>query len=164
MPNPWLYAKDTDEHSHQVALFMWVACARFNGFEAANNFRSYDRPGWQGPKIPVKELELLYAIPNGGERNVIVAGKLKAEGVKPGVSDLHFPVSRHNYHGLYIEMKKPIGGRASKEQKEFAMLVREQGYACMIAMNWSIATEILETYLRGSTEAFNALPYWLGVE
>ena len=51
------------------------------------------------------ELVLLFAIPNGGLRNKVVAKKLKAEGVKAGVLDVCLPVPRGRYHGLYIEMK-----------------------------------------------------------
>ena len=49
---------------------------------------------------------LIYAIPNGGQRNVIVASKLKAEGVLSGVPDLHIPIAKKGFHGLYIELKE----------------------------------------------------------
>ena len=45
---------------------------------------------------------LIYAIPNGGQRNVIVASKMKAEGVLSGVPDLHIPIAKKGYNGLYI--------------------------------------------------------------
>ena len=51
--------------------------------------------------------EFVFAIPNGGLRNVVVAKKMKAEGVKPGVLDLFFTLARGGYHGLFIEMKRP---------------------------------------------------------
>ena len=37
---------------------------------------------------------LIFAIPNGGQRNVIVASKLKAEVVLSGVPDLHIPIAK----------------------------------------------------------------------
>ena len=43
-------------------------------------------------------LELLHAIPNGGDRDVRVATKLKAEGVKAGVPDLLLPVPASGFH------------------------------------------------------------------
>ena len=46
------------------------------------------------------ELELLFHVPNGGARSKATAGRLKAEGVKPGVPDLCLPVPRGAYHGL----------------------------------------------------------------
>ena len=36
----------------------------------------------------------LFAVPNGGKRNKIIAGKMKAEGALAGVSDLIFLKSR----------------------------------------------------------------------
>jgi hypothetical protein len=59
-----------------------------------------------------------YAVPNGGYRNIYVARKLKAEGVKAGVADLCLPAARRGYHGLYLEMKSEEGV-ATKEQKAF---------------------------------------------
>jgi len=45
-----------------------------------------------------------WAVPNGGQRNVIVASKLKAEGVKAGVPDITL-IHDGMYYGL--EVKKP---------------------------------------------------------
>lgn len=47
----------------------------------------------------------LFAIPNGGARNIIVAAKLKAEGVISGVWDMFLAVPKGNYGGLFIEIK-----------------------------------------------------------
>ena len=49
--------------------------------------------------------QALIAIPNGGKRNPREAGRLKAQGVKAGVSDLLLPFSSQGAHGLWIEMK-----------------------------------------------------------
>jgi hypothetical protein len=61
------------------------------------------------PRYP--ELKNVYANPNGSLRNLIVAKKLKAEGVRPGVPDIIVDVARHGYHGLRIEMKRSDGGK-----------------------------------------------------
>lgn len=45
---------------------------------------------------------LIFAIPNGGKRDVVSAARLKVEGVVSGIPDLEIPA-----WGLYIEMKKP---------------------------------------------------------
>lgn len=118
------YAKAGTEHAHQTALFMWASQVR----EA------------------LPELKWMYAIPNGGERNVAVAGRLKAEGVKSGVSDVCLPVARGGYHGLYIEMKKP-GGRESSEQKEFAAFLRDQGYYYECCDHWEKARGVIVDYM-----------------
>ena len=63
------------------------------------------------------ELGMLFHIPNGGNRNIITAKKLKAEGVKKGVPDLCLPIPRGEHHGLFVELKKQKGGTTSPEQK-----------------------------------------------
>lgn len=118
------YAKAGTEHAHQVALFMWASQNR--------------------DKYP--ELEWMYAIPNGGERNVAVAGRLKAEGVKSGVSDVCVPVARKRCHGLYIEMKKP-GGKESANQKEFGAFLQAQGYAYFCCDHWELARDTIILYM-----------------
>lgn len=80
----------------------------------------------QSGKYP--ELKLLYHVPNGGSRNKAEAGRLRAEGVKAGVPDLCLPVPRGGYHGLYIELKRQRGGRASDNQVEWLDALSKQGY------------------------------------
>ena len=121
---PEKYAEAGTEHSHQVAVFLW----------GARHLKTHPM------------LEWLYAIPNGGERNKIVAARLKAEGVKSGVSDLCLPFKAKGYSGLYIEMKKP-GGRESTEQKKFGAFVQTQGFLYRCCMNWQEAVETLKWYL-----------------
>jgi hypothetical protein len=60
---------------------------------------------------------MLFAIPNGGARHKAIAGKLRAEGVRAGVPDICLPVPRGEYHGLFIELKRPKGGHVSEEQE-----------------------------------------------
>jgi hypothetical protein len=75
------------ESSQQTALFCWLA-------QAAKTQPLYARA---------------YHIPNGGSRGdtadsrAIAGGKLKQEGVKAGVPDIHFPIARHGKLSLYIE-------------------------------------------------------------
>jgi hypothetical protein len=116
------------ERPHQVALIKWVRAIQ--------------------DAYPV--LKLLYAVPNGGDRNLRVARKLKAEGVLAGVADLCLPAARRGYHGLYLEMKSEEGG-ATKEQKEFLRGVSTEGYCAVIAQGVDEAKATLEWYL-GATD------------
>ena len=68
---------------------------------------------WQYPHLRLN----LFAVPNGGARSKRTAGKLKAEGVVAGVSDLILLVRRGGYGGLLIEMKREKG-RQSESQKD----------------------------------------------
>lgn len=86
---------------------------------------------------------LIYAIPNGGQRNAIVAAKLKAEGVLAGIPDLHIPVARNGYHGLYIEMKNGKEGRVSQYQKETMSILEREGFKCIVCRDlYSFVNEV----------------------
>ena len=131
---PEQIAKADTEHAHQAALFCWCAA-------------NLDRH---------PELALFHAIPNGGLRSKAQAGKLKAEGVKPGVPDCFLPVARGKYHGLYIEMKKPASkpvrggaGGVSAEQLAFIRAARANGYAAEVCYSWEQAKNLLCLYLDG---------------
>ena len=71
---------------------------------------------------------LIFAIPNGGHRNAIVASKLKAEGVIRGVPDLFIPA-----WGLWVEMKRAKGGLLSSEQKHMIGYLEANGYDVIVA-------------------------------
>ena len=94
------------------------------------------------------ELGMLYAVPNGGNRNVITARKLKAEGVKPGVPDLCLPVPRDGYHGLYVEMKRQKGGTVSADQKAWIKALQGQGYMAAVCKGAADAWSLIHDYLR----------------
>src|SRR5258708_278445 len=84
---PEQLAASGTEDGHQAALFCW----------AALNVGKYPA------------LAYMFAIPNGGLRDVRTATNLKAEGVKAGVPDIFLPF--HNifphypYSGCFIAMK-----------------------------------------------------------
>ena len=100
--------------------------------------------------------KLLFAIPNGGQRNEIVAAKLKAEGATSGVPDLMLAVPRGDFHGLWIEMKNGKAGRLSENQKEMIALLMEQGYATAVCHTTEEFDEVTEIYLNGSNRANRA--------
>lgn len=133
-PYPAKFAK-IDEHSHQVALMAWCNLP------------------------PVREafpeLRWFHAMANGGSRGDtaqsrrIEGGKMKAEGVKVGISDLCLPVKRGQTSGFYIELKKMPGPGVgpSAEQLEFGEFVQGQGFAFMVCYGWQQARDMLIAYL-----------------
>lgn len=114
----------TSEHEHQKTLFKW----------AGLNAKSHP------------ELSLMFAIPNGGQRHMLVAAKLKAEGVKAGVPDICLPVPNEKYHSLYIELKAEKG-RTSKIQDEWLSALQEQGHKAVVCHGWDAARQAIESYL-----------------
>ena len=69
---------------------------------------------------------ILYAIPNGGKRNIREAARLKKNGVRAGISDLILLRSNGVYNSLCIEMKAP-GGKQTEKQKEWQRLAEHNG-------------------------------------
>ncbi len=98
-------------------------------------------------------LKWIYAVPNGGSRHPAVAGKLKAEGVKRGISDICIPFpntplnAEHSpkYSGAYIEMKAGKN-KPTPEQKEFLDFIETQGYKGIVARSSDEALDFIEYY------------------
>lgn len=88
----------------------------------------------------------LFAIPNGGERNAVVAAKLKKEGVVAGVSDLFLMVTRPGHAGLFIEMKAK-NGRLQPNQSDFQDRARQQGYKADVCYGFEEARAVIQEYL-----------------
>ena len=87
---------------------------------------------------------LIYAIPNGGGRHILTAIDLKAEGVTPGIPDLHIPRFK-----LWIEMKRTRGGEISKEQKEVAEYLTGIGDTVCFCEGHKKAIAMTIAFLRG---------------
>lgn len=60
-----------------------------------------------------------------------MAAILKGEGMTEGVADLMLALPRGGFHGLFIEMKTPVGS-PSPDQREFLELMSSVGYAVAV--------------------------------
>ena len=99
---------------------------------------------------------LLFAVPNGGARSKATAGKLKAEGVVPGVADLILLVPKcikakdegwyNTIHALCIEMKT-AKGRQSPEQKGWQEMVEAHGYKYAVCHSLDEFMAVVNGYL-----------------
>lgn len=101
---------------------------------------------WWGLAYP-KWRMLLFAIPNGGWRNIITARRLVSEGVVSGVADLFLAIPTKNFHGAFIEMKRIKGGKQSISQKEFEKHVQMMGYMYILGNGWENAANEINKYL-----------------
>lgn len=122
-------AKAGTEHAHQRAFFQWLNFMQHTG------------------EHPMARM--CFAIPNGGKRDAITAGRLKAEGVKPGVPDVCYPVALHGFYSLWIELKKPAVGVASDAQSEKAIDLRTCGHAVVVCWGWRAARQAFLDYTAG---------------
>lgn len=120
------------EHEHQKALISWANRTRL---PAAADIRP-------GATIGT----YLLAIPMGGKRNPREAARLKAEGAKPGVSDLLLPLRRQGRGSLWIEMKAP-GNRPTPMQREWLALMELAGYRAEWADDWIKAAAVIADYV-----------------
>lgn len=130
---PESLAASGSEHAEQAALFAW----------AALNVGMYP------------QLAYMFAIPNGGLRDMRTAVTLKAEGVKSGVPDVFLPSPCGNYvHGCFIEMKlekyrNRNNGGCSDDQIDFMKHATGAGYVCKVCYSWTEARDTLIAYLEG---------------
>ena len=89
----------------------------------------------------------IFAIPNGGKRNKKEAIRLKAQGVKAGVSDLFLPLAHGGHFGLWIEMKSSLG-KLTDTQEEWLLKMEKQGYEIAVCYNWLQARDTIKRYIQ----------------
>lgn len=121
---PERLAQSDTEHGHQAALFCWAA----------------------GAQAQFPDIDLMYAVPNGGYRDGATAARLAAEGVKAGIPDVCLPIARGRYHSLYLELKK-LGGRASADQLATIERLRLCGHGALVCVGWERARDVIVNYL-----------------
>lgn len=113
------------EHQEQAAVVSWwnVECYRYNLPQFA-----------------------LFAIPNGGARDVITGARLKAEGVRRGIVDLCLAAPRGDYHGWYGEMK--VGtNKPSPDQQQVIEYLSQAGYKVEVHWTADSAIAAIKNYL-----------------
>lgn len=95
-------------------------------------------------------LKYAYAIPNGGHRHPAVGAKLKAEGVKRGISDICLPFASADkwFVGAYIEMKDG-NKKPTPEQRDFLDFVARERYCTTVAKSCDEALDFIEGYIGG---------------
>lgn len=122
-------ARRDDEHTEQVVFF--------NRIRALGENR---RGCW------ALAARRTFAIPNGGGRSKREAGRLKAEGVTKGVSDVMCALPRGPYAGLFIEMKSRVG-QASPEQRAWNDESNANGYMAVVCRGADEATTLWCAYV-----------------
>jgi hypothetical protein len=130
------------EHQIQCAIVEWANIFTIEKYEQSIN----------GGLILIKRkiIDYLLAVPNGGNRSITEALRLKREGVKRGVSDLFFAHPSFGrgffYHGLWIEVKSKKG-KLRKEQKEWMLFMSNVGYKCVEVRTVDEGIQAIKDYL-----------------
>lgn len=91
-------------------------------------------------------LKWIFAIPNGGHRQIVTAVKLKREGVRRGIFDVFICLPFAGKSGMFLEFKS-AKGRLTKEQSEFRAFAELNGYATAVCRSWREAAREVEKYL-----------------
>lgn len=106
--------------------------------------------------------DLSFMVPNGTQlagartRRAQYMASLKAQGFKPGVSDIFIGNNTGTYPGAFIELKRKreaYGGPAAvasavrKEQKDFLDLMLEQDYYCDVAYGFDEFKTTVENFI-----------------
>lgn len=124
-------ARNHIEDDEQAALFSWASMMANRG----------------------SLVRLMYANPMGGYRKPLEAKRMKLQGSKAGIPDITLPVPSNGFHGLYIELKRPIVKGEPKpvvspEQKFWIHELNLQGYKAVVCYGWLEAKTLIEEYLK----------------
>jgi len=112
------------ESQHQRALFEWI----------------------RTKQVRDDRYSKIFAIPNGGKRDIRTAANLKREGVLSGVWDIFIPMPNYKLCGLWIEMKAGKN-KLTANQKQFREGLTSY-YRFEVCYTWIEAKEIIEEWLR----------------
>ncbi len=104
----------TSEHNHQAIVIAWF-------------------------RMKYKDA-IIFAIPNGGNRNITEAARLKKEGVLAGIPDL-VVIGKNKL--FFIEMKNE-SGRLSATQKTIHEKINRLGFAVHTCYGYKEAQEKIE--------------------
>lgn len=91
--------------------------------------------------------KLLFAVPNGGARNVIEATIMKAEGTQAGVSDMILLIANKSYSSLCIEFKIDKG-KQTDLQKSWQDITEKHGNKYVICRSFEEFQREINEYLK----------------
>lgn len=96
-----------------------------------------------------KHRKCFFAIPNENNRadSSAISGAIrKAMGVTKGVADTMLAIQRGGYGGMFVEFKTETG-KQSDAQKEWQMIVENQGYLYRVIRSLEEFKELINWYL-----------------
>lgn len=92
-----------------------------------------------------------FGIENGGYRSKVTAGRLKRQGVTPGVSDYCITTPCGEWSTLWLELKHEKG-KLSPDQLTFLRTHRRNGQMAVCAYGFDEAKAIIDFWLSGQAQ------------
>lgn len=89
---------------------------------------------------------LLFAVPNGGKRNLNTARIMKAEGVVAGVADMILLVSNSQFNALCIEFKTEKG-KQTENQRNWQRVAENNGSKYVIIRTFEEFCTTINDYI-----------------
>ena len=91
--------------------------------------------------------DLVFHIPNEYDGGAFKGLCRRRQGVRKGVSDLCIPLPTKSHHGMFLELKRRYGAKATKEQIQWIDKMNALGYAAKICYGLDDAVEFIQGYL-----------------
>ena len=89
---------------------------------------------------------VLFAVPNGGNRNAATGAMLKKTGTLAGVADLFLMHASKGWNGLFVEMK--VGkNQLTKTQTQFAFQALLAGYKHAVCRSFDDFMQTINDYI-----------------
>lgn len=136
-----------------ILMKQWQEKIQMRHIEFEEQVKIFHWASLQKRKYPM--LEFIYSSQAGEKlKNAIVASRAKRAGMRSGVPDIFLPFPKGGYHGLFIELKRPVRkGYAkpvvSEEQKRFLTYLNEVGYCAKVCYGAEQAIQLIQLYAKG---------------
>lgn len=87
-------------------------------------------------------------IPNEGKRSARYGAELKRLGMRKGFPDLFLPKARKGFYGLFIELKRDVRSKPTKEQLNWIGKLNAEGYLATVCYGAEAAICEIENYFK----------------
>ena len=87
-------------------------------------------------------------IANEGKRSAHYGAELKRLGMRKGFPDLFIPKASKGFHGLFIELKRDITRKPTKEQMKWISKLNAEGYLATVCYGADAAIREVKMYFK----------------
>ncbi len=87
-------------------------------------------------------------IANEGKRSARYGAELKRLGMRKGFPDLFIPKALKGFHGLFIELKRDVTRKPTKEQLQWISKLNAEGYYATVCYGADAAIREIQKYFK----------------